>query len=58
MIDLSFEIEEFDDFIVGDYVDSYKISRSKHFPAINIIISIVVAQKLPGNSNKLVTILK
>ena len=31
MIDLSLEIEEFDDFIVGDYVDSYKNLTLKTF---------------------------
>ena len=31
MIDLSLEIEEFDDFIVGDHVDSYKNLTLKTF---------------------------
>ena len=31
MIDLSLEIEEFDDFIVGDYIDSYKNLTLKTF---------------------------
>ena len=31
MIDLSQEIEEFDDFIVGDYIDSYKNLTLKTF---------------------------
>ena len=31
MIDLSLEIEEFDDFIVGDYIDTYKNLTLKTF---------------------------
>ena len=31
MIDLSMEIEEFDDFIIGDYIDSFKNLTLKTF---------------------------